>query len=239
MSGATIVTGASNGIGWAIAELLANKGHSVINLDIKPPTRESRAIHYPIDLTDAAGTDAVLKEVTGKHAVTRLVNNAGFAKAESLEDTTLDNLDRTVDINLRGAIQCAQAVIPAMKAAGFGRIVNIASRAALGKQLRTAYAATKGGLISMARVWALELAEHGITVNAIGPGPIATELFNAVNPPGAARTKALIDEIPVKRVGEPADIARAAAFFLDEDNGYVTGQVLYVCGGLSAGIGRI
>ena len=95
-----------------------------------------------------------------------------------------------------------------MKAAGFGRIVNIASRAALGKTLRTAYAATKGGLISMTRVWALELAEHGITVNAIGPGPVATELFNAVNPPDAPRTREIMNEIPVKRIGQPADIAR-------------------------------
>ncbi len=136
---------------------------------------------------------------------------------------------------MRAVIQCAQAVLPAMKAAGFGRIVNIASRAALGKELRTGYAATKGGLISMTRVWALELAPHGITVNAIGPGPIATELFEAVNPPDSPRTKKIMAEIPVRRIGRPEDVANAVAFFLDEEAGYVTGQTLYVCGGLTIG----
>ncbi len=140
-----------------------------------------------------------------------------------------------MEINLRATIQCTQAVLPAMKAAGFGRIVNISSRTALGKVLRTAYAATKGGLISMTRGWALELARHGITVNAVGPGPIATELFDAVNPPGSPGTDKIIQEIPVKRIGQPEDIANAVSFFLSDASGYVTGQTLYVCGGLSIG----
>lgn len=235
MNGTAIVTGASNGIGWATAELLADRGLVVINLDIAAPKRESRAIHHRVDLSDSEATAAVLSEVTARHSVTRLVNNAGYAKAASLEDTTFDDLSRTVAINLRGAIQCTQAVLPAMKAAGFGRIVNISSRAALGKALRTAYAATKGGLISMTRGWALELAAHGITVNAVAPGPIATELFDAVNPPGSPGTEKLIQGIPVKRIGQPEDIANAVSFFLSDASGYVTGQTLYVCGGRSVG----
>ncbi len=235
MNGTAIVTGASNGIGWATAELLADRGLVVINLDIAAPKRESRAIHHRVDLSNSAATAAVLSEVTARHSVTRLVNNAGYAKAASLEDTTFDDLSRTVEINLRGAIQCTQAVLPAMKAAGFGRIVNISSRAALGKALRTAYAATKGGLISMTRGWALELAAHGITVNAVAPGPIATDLFDAVNPPGSPGTEKLIQGIPVKRIGQPEDIANAVSFFLSDASGYVTGQTLYVCGGRSVG----
>ncbi len=235
MNGTAIVTGASNGIGWATAELLADRGLVVINLDIAAPKRESRAIHHRVDLSDSEATAAVLGEVTARHSVTRLVNNAGYAKAASLEDTTFDDLSRTVEINLRGAIQCTQAVLPAMKAAGFGRIVNISSRAALGKALRTAYAATKGGLISMTRGWALELASHGITVNAVAPGPIATDLFDAVNPPGSPDREKLIQGIPVKRIGQPEDIANAVSFFLSDASGYVTGQTLYVCGGRSVG----
>lgn len=234
-----IVTGASNGIGWATGELLAEKGLKVINLDVEAPSRESRSVHYEVDLKDAEATAAVLREVTARHTVTRLVNNAGFAMTATLEETTANDLGTSVDINLRASIQCTQAVLPAMKAAGFGRIVNITSRSALGRTLRTAYAATKGGQISMTRVWALELAEHGITVNAIGPGPVATELFDKVNPPDANRTAKMISEIPTKRVGRPEDIANAVSFFLDDKTGYVTGQTLYVCGGLSVGTAPI
>jgi NAD(P)-dependent dehydrogenase (short-subunit alcohol dehydrogenase family) len=230
-----IVTGASRGIGWATAELLADKGLQVINLDILAPQRESRALHVQVDFTGADATVQTLRDVTSRYTVTRLVNNAGFAKLASLEDMTPELLERTVQINLRAAIQCAQAVLPAMKAAGFGRIVNLTSRAALGKALRTAYAGTKGALISMTRIWALELAPHGITVNAIGPGPIATEMYRAVNPPGSPRTEKLVADIPLGRVGEPEDIAHAIAFFLSAEAGYVTGQTLYVCGGLSIG----
>ncbi len=235
MDGTAIVTGASRGIGRATAELLLEQGLTVVNLDIAPPDADSRAIHQPVDLSDSEATAAVLDEVTKRHTITRLVNNVALAQSASLEDTTFDDLRRIAEVNLRAAIQCAQVVLPAMKAAGFGRIVNISSRAALGKELRTSYAATKGGLISMTRVWALELAPHGITVNAIGPGPIATELFEAVNPPDSPRTAKIIEDIPVKRIGRPEDIANAAAFFLGDEAGYVTGQTLYVCGGLSIG----
>lgn len=115
----------------------------------------------------------------------------------------------------------------------------MASRAALGKELRTAYAASKAGLIGMTRVWSLELGALGVTVNAIGPGPIATELFNRANPPGDPRTEAIIGSIPVRRVGTPEGVANAAWFFLDERSGFVTGQTLYVCGGMTVGTSPI
>jgi NAD(P)-dependent dehydrogenase (short-subunit alcohol dehydrogenase family) len=137
---------------------------------------------------------------------------------------------------LRCAVQCTQTLLPGMTHAGFGRVVNMASRAALGKELRTAYAASKAGLIGLTRVWALELGPLGVTVNAIGPGPIATELFNRANPPGAPRTEAIVNSVPVRRIGQPDDIAHAAGFFLDQRAGFVNGQVLYVCGGLTVGV---
>ena len=149
MEGTAIVPGASRGIGWATAELLADRGATVVNLDIAAPDKDSRAVHHQVDLSDAGATAAVLDRVTSRYDITRLVNNAAIAQAASLADTTFDDLSKAVEVNLRAAIQCAQAVLPTMKAAGFGRIVNIASRAALGKELRTAYAATKGGLIPM------------------------------------------------------------------------------------------
>lgn len=125
---------------------------------------------------------------------------------------------------------------PAGDEAGrFRRVVNIASRAALGKERRSVYAATKAGLIGMAKVWALELGGHGITANSIGPGPIRTELFERANPPGSRATQAILDALPVGRMGEPEDIANAAAFLLDARSGFVTGQTLYVCGGMTVG----
>src|SRR6202012_2705317 len=105
------------------------------------------------------------------------------------------------------------------------------SRAALGKELRTPYSATKAALIGMTRVWALELGRHGITANACGPGPIRTELFERANPPDSPRTRAIIEGVPVKRVGTPDDVAHAVAYFLDARSGFVTGPVLYVGGG--------
>ena len=115
------------------------------------------------------------------------------------------------------------------------RIVNISSRAALGKELRTAYSASKAALIAMTRTWALELAGFGITVNAVAPGPIRTSLFDEANPPDSPRTKAIVDNIPVGFMGEPDDVADAVAFFASDRARFVTGQVLYVCGGVSVG----
>jgi len=112
----------------------------------------------------------------------------------------------------------------------------MASRAALGKELRTAYAASKAALVGMTRVWALELGAHGITANAVGPGPIRTELFDRANPPGSPRTQQIIDSVPVKRVGTAGDVAHAVAYLLDERSGFVTGQTLYVCGGMTVGV---
>jgi NAD(P)-dependent dehydrogenase (short-subunit alcohol dehydrogenase family) len=123
-----------------------------------------------------------------------------------------------------------------MKQHKFGRIVLMSSRGALGLQTRTAYAATKAGMIGMARTWALELAADGITVNVIAPGPISgTDMFHAVVPKGSERENALAKAIPVQRLGRPDDVARAVMFFCDRANGFVTGQTLYVCGGSSVG----
>ena len=126
--------------------------------------------------------------------------------------------------------------VEAMKAAHFGRIVLISSRAALGLAKRTAYAATKAGMLGLARTWSLELAPDGITVNVVAPGPIQdTEIFDTAVEKGSARRAALAQSIPVRRLGLPADVARAVLFFTDPEAGFVTGQTLYVCGGASVG----
>jgi NAD(P)-dependent dehydrogenase (short-subunit alcohol dehydrogenase family) len=230
-----LITGASRGIGRAIAARLLTEGWKVLNLDMSPPEIEPDLGDrwLAVDLGDVAATKEALREALSDGPVSALVNNAAIGLMSSLEDTGVEDFDASVAINMRAPMLCAQAVMPGMKEQGFGRIVNIASRAHLGKALRTSYAATKGAMVSLTKVWALELAPHGISVNAVAPGPIRTALFERANPPDSPRTQQIIDAIPVGRFGEPEDVANAVAFFLDQRSGYVTGQVLYVCGGVT------
>ncbi|WP_372620620.1 SDR family oxidoreductase [Falsiroseomonas sp.] len=235
-----LITGGAGGIGRAIAHRAAEAGWRPVTLDLRAPSDPlPNEAYIHCDFADAAAARAALAEAVALHAPTRLVNNVGIVRPAPLEETDIDDLAAVLDVNLRSAVLAAQALLPAMREAGFGRIVNIASRAALGKELRTAYAASKAGLIGLTRTWALELAGQGITVNAIGPGPIATELFRRANPDNSPKTRAIIEGVPVKRLGTPEDIAHACAFLLDERAGFVTGQTVYVCGGLTVGLAPV
>jgi NAD(P)-dependent dehydrogenase (short-subunit alcohol dehydrogenase family) len=236
MADCVLVTGASRGIGRAIAERLAADGYGLVTLDRAPPAKMLSAETFiAVDLADEQATAAALQSATQARAITRLVNNVGTVRPGSLEEATSADLAAVVSLNLRCTMQCTQAVLPAMKAARFGRIVSISSRASLGKELRTVYAATKAGIEGMTKTWALELGVHGITANAVGPGPIGTELFHQVNPADSPRTRAIIEGIPVGRLGTPEDVAHAVASLLDGRAGFITGQVLYVCGGMTVG----
>ena len=230
-----LITGASRGIGRAIAARLLTDGWIVVNLDMAPPEVEPDLGDrwVAVDLSDVGRTKKALDEALEGGPVSALVNNAAIGRMSALEDTSVEDFDASVAVNMRAPMLCAQAVIPGMKEQRFGRIVNIASRAHLGKSLRTSYAATKGALVSLTKVWALELARHGISVNAIAPGPVRTELFERANPVDNPRTQQIIDAIPMGRLGEPDDVANAVAFFLDQRSGFVTGQVMYVCGGVT------
>jgi NAD(P)-dependent dehydrogenase (short-subunit alcohol dehydrogenase family) len=234
MEGIAVVTGASSGIGEAIARRLLAEGRDVIALQRRAPRFEHPNLqHREIDLADAGAAQAVANDIAAKHQVLYLVNNAGVNRPGPLEKATVEDLDYALALNVRAAMILIQAFSPGMRKAKFGRIVNISSRAALGKTERTVYSAAKAGLIGMTRTLCLELGGDGITVNAVAPGPVATELFDRGHPPGSQKRQIVIDSVPVKRVGTPDDIARAVAFLLAPDSGYITGQTLFVCGGTS------
>ncbi len=230
------VTGGSAGIGKAICEDLLAQGYQVVSLARRRCDIEDAAMHsIEVDLTDRSATADAVVELTRRFDVTTVVHNAGVIRAALLPEVKLSDLDALVDLHLGCAVQLVQAALPAMRAARFGRVVLLSSRAALGLASRTSYSATKAGMLGMARTWALELAPEGITVNVVAPGPIRTDMFHDVIEAGSERERALAASMPVRRLGEADDVARAVRFFADPANGFVTGQVLYVCGGSSVG----
>ena len=232
-----IVTGGSTGIGWEICRQMLGAGYEVVSLARRrPPQSHAKLQAVEVDLTDAAATAQAAADVASRFAVTHVVHNAGVVRPALLPDVALDDLQALSQLHLGAAIALVQAVLPAMKKNRFGRIVLMSSRGALGLATRTAYAATKAGMVGMARTWALELAGDGITVNVVAPGPISdTEMFRNIVPENSEREKALAAAIPVQRLGQSDDVARAVMFFCDRANGFVTGQTLYVCGGASLG----
>jgi len=231
-----VVTGGSAGIGKAICEDLLGQGYEVVSLARRQCEIDHPKLHsIEVDLADRAATAQAAREVATRFAPTTVVHNAGVIRAALLPDVQLDDLDALVELHLGCAIQLVQAALPAMKARRFGRIVLLSSRAALGLATRTSYSATKAGMLGMARTWALELAPEGITVNVVAPGPIRTDMFYDVVEAGSEKERALAASVPVRRLGESVDVARAVRFFADAGSGFVTGQVLYVCGGTSVG----
>lgn len=232
-----LVTGASRGIGHAICKRLLADGYHVVGLARTRPQALPGLEFHAVDLLDREATAATLQRLAAQGPFHGLVNNVGAAPIAALEDLGDAELMHTLAINLSTTLQCTQALLPGMRAAGRGRIVNMASRSALGKAGRSAYSAAKAGLIGMTRTWALELAPQGITVNVIAPGPIDTELYRQANPPGSPAAERLAAAIPVGRLGRPEDVAHAAAYFLDPRAGFVTGQTHFVCGGMTVGAG--
>ena len=229
-----VVTGASSGIGEACARRLLDLGIGVVTLQRSAPKLQHPNLNFrKIDLADNEATRVLAREIAAEFPVRYLVNNAGANRPALLEDATIDDMQYVTAVTLGAAMVLTQAFVPGMRAAKFGRIVNISSRAIQGKTSRIVYASAKAGLIGMTRTVACEVGGDGVTVNTVIPGPVASELFTRGHPLGSEKRQRVIDAILVKRVGTPDDVARAIMFFLDRDAGYVTGQALYVCGGTS------
>ena len=242
-----IITGGARGIGKATAIKMVQEGASVALLDIlaqevsraanELKAMGGNALTILADVSHRDEVDRAVKQ-TMEHfgRIDILVNNAGIVKPALLEDVQDGDWDEVVNVNLKGTFFCTRAVLPTMKIQRYGKIINIGSRASLGKELRTVYGATKAALIGVTRTWALELAQYKINVNYIGPGPVATELFKAANPMESPRTKAIIDGIPLKRVGQPEDVANLVSFLASDEASFITGQAIFICGGLTVGL---
>lgn len=231
-----MVTGGSAGIGRSICQHLLDDGYTVINLSRRESgEKHERLIDRPVDLADIDATRDAINEVVASHEVTTLVHNAGVIRPALVEDVKLDDLEYLCNLHLAAAVTMTQAVLDTMKQQNFGRIIIIGSRAMLGLETRTSYSATKAAQVGMVRTWAMELGQHGITVNAIAPGPIVTDMFTDVVPEDSDKAEQIAAGLPVKRLGRPDDVARAVMFLASPDNGFITGQCLFVCGGASLG----
>lgn len=231
-----VVTGTSSGIGLDLARRMLDRGWHVVGLSRRAPDfTHGRLESVSVDLLDEAETAAVAKDIARRRKVTHIVHNAGLVWPNLLEDVKPEEVDGLTRLHVTSPMILTQALIPGMRERGFGRIVFVTSRASMGVPTRTAYSATKAAVHGMARTWALELGPDGITVNVVAPGPILTDNFWGIVPKGSEREQKIAGQLPVRRLGTVDDVSRAVLFFAEAEAGFVTGQVLFVCGGGSLG----
>ena len=244
-----IVTGGARGIGAAVSRRLAADGYRVAVLDLDEAACAdtvaavedlgSLAMAVGADVSDEAAVQGAVDRISSDlGAPTVLVNNAGITRDNLLFKMSTVDWDSVMNVHLRGAFLMSRAAQQHMTEAGWGRIVNLSSISALGNRGQANYAAAKAGLQGFTKTLSLELGRYGVTVNAIAPGFIATEMTAAtaerLEMPFEEFKAANAKQIPVGRVGEPDDIANAVSFFAAEAAGFVSGQVLYVAGGPTA-----
>ena len=236
-----IVTGAGRGIGKAIAIALAREGANIIAIDVDIQTAEKvakeiksldrQALAIRVDVSDSKEVNQMVRSVLKKFKrVDILVNNAAIIKRGSIEDLTEEDWDRVMDVNLKGAFNCAKAVVGIMKKQRYGKIVNISSIAGKIGDLASApcYGASKAGMTCLAKSLARELASYGINANVVAPHAIETDMSKEWS---EEKRKSIIADIPLGHLGEPEDIAEAVVFLVSDKAKFITGEVLDVNGG--------
>lgn len=240
-----VVTGSGQGIGEGIARGLAEAGAKVLINDLEDGkvagvvadlvSAGLEAAGHAADVASAEGAEGLVAAALEAYGrVDILVNNVGMARDGWLAKMSEDDWDTVLRVNLKSQFLCCRAVAPHMMEQKSGRIINISSRAWLGGPGQANYAASKGAVISLTRTLALEMARFGITANCIAPALVDTPLFRGLKEEAQER---LVKTIPVGRIGTPEDIANAVLFLAADESSYVTGQILYVCGGRSLGAG--
>jgi len=236
-----IITGGARGIGQAISELFAKEGATVIIMDLLPQGQQvadginnagGKAEYHRVSVTDKPAVEKLFQQVNDNYGkIDILINNAGITRDRTLEKMSEEEWDAVVDVNLKGVFLCTQAVVPYMKANKWGRIVSAASNVGLrGNFGQTNYAATKAGVIAMAKTWTMEFGKYGITANAIAPGFTMTDMVDKIPEEHFAKIR---ESIPLQTVAQPIDIAYGYLYLASEEARFVSGICLTIDGGTS------
>ncbi|HVL75429.1 MAG TPA: 3-oxoacyl-ACP reductase FabG [Noviherbaspirillum sp.] len=237
----TLITGASRGIGKATALRFAREGAKVVVCDLDDAVAETvaeirlrggNATGFTVDVTKPQSIEAMVSGVLATYGrIDVLVNNAGIVADAQLRKMTEEQFDRVIDVNLKGTYNCTRAVVDAMVEKKGGVVLNASSIVGLyGNFGQTNYAASKFGVIGMVKTWARELGRHGIRVNAVCPGFIETSILKSM-PEKVVR--ALVERVPLGRLGKPDEIASTFAFLASDDASYINGAVIEVSGGMT------
>jgi NAD(P)-dependent dehydrogenase (short-subunit alcohol dehydrogenase family) len=239
-----LVTGAGSGIGEATARRFAAEGAVVVVNDVDGDRARAvvtaiekdggRAAAVPADVTRRDAVERMVAGIVAEHGrLDVLINNAGINRDAMSHKMTEEQWDQVLAVNLKGTFLCAQAALPRMRERGWGRVVNTSSIGSLGNIGQANYSASKAGVIGLTKTLALEYAKYGVTVNCVAPGAVMTPMLAGV--PEQIREK-ITAQIPVGRIAEPREIAAVHAFLASGEAAFITGQVIFVDGGMSVGI---
>jgi NAD(P)-dependent dehydrogenase (short-subunit alcohol dehydrogenase family) len=239
-----LVTGAGSGIGEATARRFAAEGAVVVVNDVDGDRARAvvtaiekdggRAAAVPADVTRRDAVERMVAGIVAEHGrLDVLINNAGINRDAMSHKMTEEQWDQVLAVNLKGTFLCAQAALPRMRERGWGRVVNTSSIGSLGNIGQANYSASKAGVIGLTRTLALEYAKYGVTVNCVAPGAVMTPMLAGV--PDQIREK-ITAGIPVGRIAEPREIAAVHAFLASDEAAFITGQVIFVDGGMSVGV---